>query len=128
MKIINIFFLILLECHKGNDGYYYVIDVARLFPPENSNPKLKGSFLYRLFRKEFVMNREYNPLPLSSDAFSYFGKDNHGEHNKEIEESTNKLMNIVIPQFSKELSTRKNLSIESINITKEIHNHGINIR
>jgi hypothetical protein len=39
------------------------------------------SFLYRLLRPEFV--REYD-RPLSSDAFSKFGEDDHQAHNQEV--------------------------------------------
>ena len=37
-----------IEGHIGKDGNYYVIDLARLWPPRTPRPDLPGSFLYRL--------------------------------------------------------------------------------
>jgi hypothetical protein len=57
-------------------------DTARLFPPEAPGEGAPPtSFLYRLLRPEFV--REYE-RPLSSDAFSKFGEDEHHAHNQEV--------------------------------------------
>ena len=54
------------ERKKG--GIYYVIDVARLFPPVAPTQNgAKNSFLFHFLRPEFVRNF---PSPLSSDAFS----------------------------------------------------------
>ncbi len=50
------------------EGVYYVIDVARLFPPVAPTQNgVKNSFLFHFLRPEFVRNF---PAPLSSDAFS----------------------------------------------------------
>lgn len=46
-----------------------VLDTARVFPPTTPVPELRGSFLYRLMRPEFVKNYR---TPLCSDAFSRF--------------------------------------------------------
>eukprot|EP01104_Vermistella_antarctica_P017669 TRINITY_DN6304_c0_g1_i1.p1 TRINITY_DN6304_c0_g1~~TRINITY_DN6304_c0_g1_i1.p1 ORF type:complete len:349 (+),score=96.83 TRINITY_DN6304_c0_g1_i1:233-1279(+) len=53
-----------IEGHCGRDGRFYVLDVARTFPPATPTPGVKGSFLYRLLRPELVKN---NPTPLCSD-------------------------------------------------------------
>lgn len=58
-----------LEVHRGNDGRIYVLDTARVFPPVVPTRKKKGEHLYQMFRPEFV---KLNPVPLSSDAFSWF--------------------------------------------------------
>src|SRR3989338_4869583 len=55
------------QSHIGTDGRYYVIDTARMFPPEE--PKFSGANLFRLLRPELV--KKFAP-PLSADAFSGF--------------------------------------------------------
>lgn len=76
-----------IEGHLGVDGRYYVLDFARLAPPEPTavtyvlqrSPPLtyfrfsseRGAFLYRLLRMELVHNNE---TPLSCDAYSYIGR------------------------------------------------------
>ena len=86
-----------IEGHIGKDGNYYVIDLARLWPPRTPRPDLPGSFLYRLLRSEFVTRYK---LPLSSDAFSLFGADHSEQHNREVEEATSYLEEVVVPQFA----------------------------
>ncbi|KNC56085.1 aminotransferase [Thecamonas trahens ATCC 50062] len=58
-----------LEVHTGADGRYYLIDTARLMPPmpPKAFPGVRGSFLFNLFRPEFV--RHYS-VPLCSDAYT----------------------------------------------------------
>eukprot|EP01119_Soliformovum_irregulare_P011787 TRINITY_DN2986_c0_g1_i2.p1 TRINITY_DN2986_c0_g1~~TRINITY_DN2986_c0_g1_i2.p1 ORF type:complete len:349 (-),score=86.96 TRINITY_DN2986_c0_g1_i2:95-1141(-) len=60
-----------MEGHLGTDGRSYVIDTARLFPPVHPINKARGSFLYRLFRPEFLQQLKF---PLNSDAFSKFAR------------------------------------------------------
>lgn len=60
---------------------------------------MKSTFLYRLLRPEFVKRWK---VPLSSDAFSQFGKDYESQkHNDEVREATNALETIEIPAFAK---------------------------
>ena len=81
-----------VEGHFGLDGRYYLIDFARVFPPETPESgysiapnetlvystqtrcppsyRTKGAFLYRLLRPELVVR---NGVALSSDSFSRFG-------------------------------------------------------
>jgi hypothetical protein len=65
-----------LEVHRGKDGRIYMLDTARVFPPLLPDKKKKGSFLYRLFRPEFI---QAFSKPVSSDAFSGFQVDNAAE-------------------------------------------------
>ena len=83
---------------QGTDGRFYVIDLARVFPPA-AEPTVRQTYLYRLLRPEFV--KTYH-CPLSSDAFSNFGgADNVGEgHDKEVQEATDTLLNAKIPAFA----------------------------
>jgi hypothetical protein len=101
--------------------FLQVVDLARVFPPELPILGVKGSFLYRLLRPEFV--KEY-PVPLSSDAFSSWGKI-EPENNQEIARATEALVREVIPQFisSGELSLAKDADVK-----EKLHKRGINLR
>lgn len=64
-----------IEGHAGRDGRLYLLDFARVFPaeaPPLAHPP-KGCHLYRLLRGELVRGWAQ---PLSSDAFSGFGRNN----------------------------------------------------
>lgn len=54
----------------GTDGRCYIVDAARLFPPEPPVKKLKGAVLYRLLRPELIKK---SSSPISSDAFTLWG-------------------------------------------------------
>ena len=68
-----------IEAHYGRDQRYYVVDYARVFPPEapsriqeaSVSSREKRKIFYRLLRPEFVRD---NPVALSSDAFTPFQK------------------------------------------------------
>ena len=59
--------------------------------------------MFKLLRPEFVRR---NPVPLSSDAFSKFGKDGELEHNSEVLEATVRLEGQVVPEFARYLDLR----------------------
>lgn len=62
-----------VEAHRGRDGRLYLLDFGRLFPPEapqvGDNARM---IFYRLLRPELVKRSD---MPLSSDAFSLFQRD-----------------------------------------------------
>jgi serine/threonine protein kinase len=94
-----------LEGHVGRDGRLYCIDTARLFPPVTPLRGARSSYLYWLMRPEFV---RHNPVPLSSDAFSPFGKRDERaiEHDQAARAATNRLETDVIAQFAALLDKR----------------------
>jgi len=114
-----------IEGHKGQDGKFYVLDVSRIWPPEKPNASLQGSFLYKLLRAELVSRY---PKPLSSDAYSLFGKDNSTEHDAEVTEATMFLFNQVIPDFANTLSRMDESILTASRFIEELHRAGINIR
>jgi hypothetical protein len=58
--------------------------------------------------------REYE-RPLSSDAFSKFGEDDHQAHNTEVRSATDRLRRDVVCRFAEELeSIAKTLSSPSV--------------
>lgn len=113
--------------HRGKDGRYYLLDFARVLPPEfpmsgtrdiyfkvllfssssTLHPPLPllSSFALRdeMLRAEFV---EAYSSPLNPDAFSGWGRPDPDftQHNKEIEKATNYLYEVVIPATAAEIS------------------------
>lgn len=128
-----------IEGHRGRDNQFYLLDFARLFPPEAPilGSKRKNEHLYCLLRPELVKKFD---VPLSSDAFTLFGKRGAGVHNKEVRMATERLINVVIPRFAGILDFQedphdwpKHPNHYRIKITEEklpeiLHREGINIR
>lgn len=85
-----------IEVHRGLDSRYYVIDHARLFPPEA--PSASKNHLFNLLRPEFV--KAYKK-PLSSDAFSRMTNSaaDAEPNNDEVRVATAELVNTAIPEF-----------------------------
>eukprot|EP00029_Vermamoeba_vermiformis_P012721 TRINITY_DN765_c0_g1_i1.p1 TRINITY_DN765_c0_g1~~TRINITY_DN765_c0_g1_i1.p1 ORF type:complete len:2045 (-),score=399.74 TRINITY_DN765_c0_g1_i1:745-6357(-) len=83
----------------------------------------KGSFLYNLLRPELVASAQ---IPLSSDAFSPFGRHDGAIHNKEVEnawfsfiESVPKKLETMVTELEDFLPDR---------FTRSLHKYGINLR
>ncbi|KAK5577689.1 hypothetical protein RB653_002634 [Dictyostelium firmibasis] len=126
-----------IEGHLGSDSRFYLLDFARLSPPEP--PKYRGSYLYKLLRLELVRKHQ---KPLCSDAFSPMSTIDTHKHNSEVQEAYDNLINNIIPKFSQDIQTRDgiglcsnflndvllNISSKVTNISKLLHAEGINIR
>lgn len=97
-----------MEGHFGLDGRYYLIDFARVFPPETPESGTKGAFLYRLLRPELVVR---NGVALSSDSFSRFGgptMDLREPHDTNTKNATDVLVEELVPQFAQWLDKQYN--------------------
>lgn len=115
-----------IEGHKGQDDRYYLLDFARVYPPEampEGSPK--ASYLYCLLRPEFVKR---NPVPLSSDAFSRFGQHHKDVHEREVVEATQRLHRKVIPRFAAWLDSQDERRLKGLKLTQLMHREGINNR
>jgi ankyrin repeat protein len=55
-----------LEVHRGHDGKLYIIDAARLFPPEYLENGPSQGWMYQLLRPELL--QQYKGAPLVPDA------------------------------------------------------------
>lgn len=118
-----------IEVHRGTDGRYYMLDFARLWPPEVPTQGLQASFLIRKMRPELVRS---SPKPLCSDAFSRFQTgeiSERDENNREIVEVFIHLMKDVIPSFAKKLETEITdpSLIRKFQLNAEMHEQGISI-
>lgn len=118
-----------VEGHRGTDGRYYVIDLARVFPPTAPNSNVINTFLYQCFRPEFV--RRY-PIPLSSDAFSKFSKAHADaeQHNERVREATIHLLGTTVPDFAVWLEDNPSaIRLDQLaDVTELAHREGINVR
>ncbi len=62
-----------VEAHRGRDGRLYMVDFGRIFPPEAPREGDNArTIFHRLLRPEVVKRSD---VPLSSDAFSLFQRD-----------------------------------------------------
>lgn len=141
-----------IEVHLGTDGRFYMLDFARVFPPEAppadtekraADPR---SVFYKLLRPEFV--HKYK-TPLNPDAFTQWNRfeENKVQHEQDLVEATNYLRTTLIPQIAAKLSTEitplvptkkekvipiKTSISDSLKWTtellKKVHNNGINYR
>lgn len=115
-----------IEGHRAQDGKQYVVDTARVWPAEAPDARVKGSFLFRLLRPEFVS--KYSK-PLSSDVYSRFGETDSFTNNREASEATQYLYNTVITEFAKALEDSSNdIKINENNLVEMVHRAGINLR
>jgi len=92
-----------IEVHRGADGRFYVLDVARLMPPQapTAHSPQRAIFFEHL-RPEIVAS---NDVPLSSDAFSYFQL--HDPHrlqlNEDVVQATARLLSIVLKSCARSI-------------------------
>eukprot|EP01133_Synstelium_polycarpum_P013644 gene13644-16064_t len=110
-----------IEGHSGTDNRFYLLDFARLSPPEP--PVHRGAYLYRLLRLEFV--RTYM-MPLCSDAFSPMASIDVELHNQEVREAFDHLLTVVIPTFVAKCQGEQDMY--ETEFAKLCHGDGINIR
>eukprot|EP01125_Pyxidicula_operculata_P010592 TRINITY_DN3486_c0_g1_i1.p1 TRINITY_DN3486_c0_g1~~TRINITY_DN3486_c0_g1_i1.p1 ORF type:complete len:1904 (+),score=397.79 TRINITY_DN3486_c0_g1_i1:1-5712(+) len=139
-----------LEVHRVADNELYILDTARVFPPEfpsiSVHKKIPQSFLFRMLRPELVI--QYLS-PLSSDGLSSFqnADPNASDMNNDIKHATIYLHEKVIPNFAKWISNNTTAMLALISESKEfvsdsmwnsrqftdpflrrLHFNGINIR
>eukprot|EP00339_Tiarina_fusa_P009094 CAMPEP_0117059300 /NCGR_PEP_ID=MMETSP0472-20121206/41186_1 /TAXON_ID=693140 ORGANISM="Tiarina fusus, Strain LIS" /NCGR_SAMPLE_ID=MMETSP0472 /ASSEMBLY_ACC=CAM_ASM_000603 /LENGTH=779 /DNA_ID=CAMNT_0004776943 /DNA_START=40 /DNA_END=2379 /DNA_ORIENTATION=+ len=144
-----------IEVHLGMDGRYYMIDVARLMPPEaptgivGKNSGESRKIYYQTLRPELVLGYCEH---LNSDAFSAWNdfEPDKISHEKSLAACSHYLRENLIPKFSEALENFKleaitylpdskdswmRLSGERIaailevaDISSTVHYYGINVR
>ena len=92
-----------VEGHKGDDGRYYILDLARSFPPEQpSRSTQPQAALYRLLRPELLQLLKAEGTPaLSSDAYTRWGAEAAEMHNARVDEATRLLHERYLPALAR---------------------------
>ena len=118
-----------LEVHLARDGRFYAIDTARMFPPDCNQAigHAPNFFLYRSLRQELVQSL---PMPLSSDAFSAFGRHHQTEHNEEVRRASTFITNQLIPNLCRDVPQLFRMASvrEPFNVAAVFHDCGVNLR
>ena len=92
-----------VEGHRGDDGRYYILDLARSFPPENPTAsKQPQAAMYRLLRPELLqLLKADGGQPLSSDAYTRWGMEAADVHNARVDEATRALHERYLPALAR---------------------------
>jgi len=133
-----------VEGHIGSDGRYYLIDLARAFPPESFYEtrhlrRNRQAVFFRMLRPEFLqwLKKNHRPNkpkeqlpPLSCDALTNWGQGGKDakEHNNRVREATSILVSKVIPEFANIFEQKTPRQLRDIQVSEELHRHGINVR
>jgi hypothetical protein len=109
-----------VEVHRGKNGKFYTLDLARLCPPQMPASVDEGRYIFsRVFRPEFLA--KYEGARLSGDALSLFGMVNGAFHAQNIRLATNYLQEVLIPRSANYLSVHQSISAQ-------LHSWGVNLR
>ena len=140
-----------LEGHRGTDGRFYLIDFARIFPPEAPLSFLppavaalfdtrmavqvgqpKNPHLYQLLRPELV--RQW-PEPLCSDAFSGFIAQDPEQHNHNMAcvQATSFMLTTLTETCAKEFlwavaEQMIHNKVTDTVVSQYLHRRGVNLR
>eukprot|EP00760_Papus_ankaliazontas_P007391 PhM_4_TR13339/c2_g1_i1/m.17529 len=121
-----------VEVRKATDARMYVLDTARMFPPDPILSERRGFHLTYQLRQELVQSNE---VPLSSDAFSSFGAHNRQQHDEEVRRASKRLQSTVIPKLAKTIALKFLPQIEvtmryvrTLPLAEELHKNGVNVR
>jgi tetratricopeptide (TPR) repeat protein len=129
----TLFTCIDIEGHQGNDRRNYVIDVARLFPPEYVEQPQENKYLYENLRPELVRSWR---KPLNPDAFSPFDMEDSqtkAQHENEIRMCTQHMKQVIVSNFVTKLLHKcaDNIALQFFTADRLIvalHHAGINVR
>eukprot|EP01102_Stenamoeba_stenopodia_P009060 TRINITY_DN2658_c0_g1_i1.p1 TRINITY_DN2658_c0_g1~~TRINITY_DN2658_c0_g1_i1.p1 ORF type:complete len:1279 (+),score=236.45 TRINITY_DN2658_c0_g1_i1:1311-5147(+) len=128
-----------LQGHLLRDGTRYLVDVARMLPPEDhlyTNPvidagkktlaPLKNPWHYYLLRPELIRGLS---LPLSPD-YKLSSDTAQCKQNSRVREATRKLHEMVIPRFASWLSKEfdEGARTTGADLVTALHRVGINLR
>jgi ribosomal protein S17 len=136
-----------IEGHLGTDGRYYLLDYARLMPPETPLPDEEGNMdgrgvFFRMLRPELVRGFR---VPLSSDTFTGWGMydDNRVAYEMDVREATDRMTEECIPELAEEISqlyqeglcdglsitpAKMQEIVEQLNLVARMHSRGVNLR
>lgn len=117
-----------IEIHHAHDGRLYIIDCARLLPP-NPPPsrELAANIFSQFFRPEFVVHySEQHNVRLSADAFSRFNRSvSRKVDDKEVRVMFRFYKDTHLPLVGAALDADPDVCV---NISAALHSHGVNLR
>lgn len=115
-----------VEGHVTDTNQFFIIDTARLFPPEKPNGKFPSQIYWQLLRPELLLST----IPLNSDTFSPFATPETAEEDQyEVEFVSRKIYEERIPTIAKSIITNTEQIFPLISDVKSImHSTGINLR
>ncbi|KAN0030061.1 hypothetical protein ACTA71_008205 [Dictyostelium dimigraforme] len=120
-----------IEIHSGLDGRKYMLDFARVFPPEfpkilSTNKRIGREIFYSMVRPELLSKSE---VPISSDAFSGWQTDS-ADIVKELNDDTKRLSERlhyeIIPDCIKIIESSKQSKKGSSSNNNTINNNNSN--
>jgi hypothetical protein len=129
-----------VEVHKDEqDDVYYLIDLARCYPPEclltghemcQYDPLVYGSIFFRMLRPEFlqICKNEQLSDPLSPDAFSGWGILDRDDHNPRISLATSILFERQVPKVAEYFDKYGESQLDLTKISDIFHRYGLNVR
>eukprot|EP01087_Luapelamoeba_hula_P022308 TRINITY_DN795_c0_g1_i9.p1 TRINITY_DN795_c0_g1~~TRINITY_DN795_c0_g1_i9.p1 ORF type:complete len:2194 (+),score=429.59 TRINITY_DN795_c0_g1_i9:34-6615(+) len=88
---------------------------------------VQGKRLYHCFRSEFVKSYAERVGPLSSDAYTGFGKDRWKEHNNDVRAAELYLVSTIAPKFVDDLISMRYMPTDGQQLTSLMHKDGLNI-
>ncbi|MDP2437575.1 MAG: hypothetical protein Q8P67_17670 [archaeon] len=121
-----------IEGHLGYDGRFYLLDVARLFPPKyfTRQQYQLGQQLWDQLRPELVIQFS---SPLSSDALSNFQHSSETQSNREIRDATRFLTDVQVPLVASLFNAKppdSDLSntAHQQELVSTLHERGVNLK
>lgn len=119
-----------IEGHIGSDGKWYIIDTARLMPPEAPTVRYKREGEYR---KGWIWCRHLRsealircPIRLNPDVYTGFNRNGDPKVcRSEVDRATRWIVDDLIPRFSERLSFE---TVVDFRFEQMLHDAGINIR
>jgi hypothetical protein len=127
-----------VEVHKGTDNNYYLLDLARCFPPEapmvlssrfgDENPNPRAIF-FRMIRPEALKFwQQEKGAELSSDALSFWGVQDAAKHNENVLLCSQFVLDTQVGRLVDHLVQNYGSVRANINIPAQMHNFGLNVR
>jgi hypothetical protein len=124
-----------VELHYGTDGNFYLIDLARVFPPEtpgiyeryHNHPSPSSAVFFRLLRPELLLFiKACDALPaVSSDSLSNWGRIDSEYHNRICNLYSEFLFLVRIPALARHLDI---MADAPWSVSMEFHKFGVNMR
>ena len=105
-----------VEGHRGEDGRYYILDLARSFPPENpATSKQPQAALFRLLRPELLqlLKADGEP-PLSSDAYTRWGVEAADVHNARADAATHLLHELYLKALARKWMSSEKSDVDRL--------------